>query len=577
MTSVPTEGDQMPATPLSNSRRLRVSLLAWALVVGCGGAGSSGAPASDTLASGASVSDVPVPEVSSSETSLIPAAVDPDKPFTPVDLTVVLDADRAVEKVVPITGGVVTTTGADGTVYTLEIPADALPAETTIGLTPVVTADGLPPGADGPRRATYAVQMSPDGLSLLNFATLTIVPAAPIAPNEQVAFGYRGDGKDVIAAAVVVDSPEIKIRVLHFSGAGVTTGGTGDVDSAFIALGSDAERRFESTINELIQEERERVLRNEAGEESLVEQIGEVLDQYEADVVKARVRAASDSCDAGKAAVQTVLTLQRNRQILGLASKDSSTADVADVLNKAVRACVLEEFSACVEHHRFFLMLNVYFSVLRQHAIFPVLTPGTLAEARDLTVQCLTFKLKLESTATLNQAGWTHESSVTAEVILRFNPEELLINGAATYENTKYESHMPECSVVTTSGGGTIAILGILFEVEAGKPDANGGYPDAGVSAYDLRYSVGNSGETVAITCPYTGAVPVGPYPVWSLCYYDARVDQIDTGSGLRETDWNVYPPGDELLADKAWDKVGVEDPSCKEKGSFELRHAPGA
>ena len=557
----------MSTPPQSNARRFRVSLLAWVLVVGCGGAGSSGAPASDAL----------TPEGSSSGTSLVPATVDPNAVYTPVDLTVVLDVERAVEQVVPIAGGVVTATGSDGTVYTLEIPPDALPEATTIGLTPVVTAAGLPPGAGGPRGATYAVQMSPEGLSLLNFATLTIGPAEALAPSEQVAFGYRGDGKDVIAAAVVVDSPEIKIRVLHFSGAGVTNGGSGEVDPAFIALGSDAERRYESTINELIQAERQRMLRNEAGEESLVEQIGKVLDQFEADVVKARVRAASDSCDAGKAAVQTVLTLQRTRQLLGLAGGDTSSADVADVLNKAVRACVLEEFTACVEQHRFFLMLGLYHLVLRQHAVFPVLTSGTLAEARDLTIKCLTFRLKLESTSTLNQAGWTHDSSVTAEVILRFNPEELLINGAATYVNTKYESYLPGCTTATTTGGATIAILGLVFEIESGKPDASGRYPDAGVSAYDLRYSVDNSGETISISCPDTGEVAVGPYPVWSLCYYDARLDQIDTDSGLSETEWNLHPAGDELLADKVWDKVGIEDPECKEKGSFELYHSPGA
>jgi len=556
----------MPTTSLSNARRFRISLLAGVLVVSCGGAGSGGAPASDA----------PVPESSSNGTSLVPATVDPIAAYTPVDLTVVLDAERAVEQVVPITGGVVTATGSDGTAYTLEIPPDALPAATTIGLTPAATVDGLPPGAGGPRGATYAVQMSPDGLSLLNFATLTIVPAAPLAPSEQVAFGYLGDGKDVISAAVVVDSPEIKIRVLHFSGAGVTGGGSGDVDPAFVALGADAERRFESTINELIQAERQRELDNEGGDGSLIPQIGEILDQFEAEVVKLRVRAASDSCDAGKAAVQTVLTLQRTRELLGLAG-DTSSADLADVLNKAVRACVLEEFTVCVENHRFFLMLGLYHLVLRQHAIFPVLTSGTLEEARDLTIKCLTFKLKLESTAHLNQAGWTNASSVTAEVILRFNPEELLINGAATYENTKYESRIPECSVATTTGGGTIAVLGLLFDVEDGKPDANGDYPDAGISSYDLRYSVDNSGETAAITCPDGIALPASPYPVWSLCYYDARVDQIEIDSGLRQTEWDLHPAGEELLADKAWDKVGIEDPSCNEKGSFELHHAPGA
>ena len=60
---------------------------------------------------------------------------------------------------------------------------------------------------------TYTVQLSPEGLFFYEFAILTITPAQPIAIDEQLVFGYQADGKDVILAAPVVDSTEIKILV----------------------------------------------------------------------------------------------------------------------------------------------------------------------------------------------------------------------------------------------------------------------------------------------------------------------------------------------------------------------------
>src|SRR5690242_19544862 len=48
-----------------------------------------------------------------------------------------VDEGRAVKKILDDTGGVVTATGADATIYTLTIPAGALMEETEIGLYPI--------------------------------------------------------------------------------------------------------------------------------------------------------------------------------------------------------------------------------------------------------------------------------------------------------------------------------------------------------------------------------------------------------------------------------------------------------
>lgn len=504
--------------------------------------------------------------------------VDLQAPYAPVDLDIVLDTTHAAEAMVPVAGGTVKATGADGTTYTLDIPADALPADTTIRLTPASSVAGLPFGGD----TTHAVQMSPNGLSLYNFATLTIAPARPLPAGEQIEFGYLADGKDVIAAAPVVHAADIEIRVLHFSGVGVTNGGTDGLASVRENLGGDAERRIESAINHALLIERQRQLLSDTqvDDPNVITTVGVMLTQYEEGVVNQRIAAAGASCDAGKLAVQSILVLGRSRALLGLDTAGTPFMEqYADVVNKAARACVREEFEACVQHHRIILMLPLYHRLLGQQSVFPVFTSGTLEEARDLTIKCLTFKLELESSAHVALAGWVSTSSVTAEVTLRFEPGTELIRGNAAYVNTKFKSTLPDCSIAATPGGAGIAVLGLVYEIAGGAPDADGNYPDADVSDFTLVYAVEPSTEHTVITCPNPPGPPSvipGNFPVWSLCYYDGRSDQITTETGLTERDWVVHP-GRELLADKDWTKHGQDNPQCKETGSFEIHHTPGA
>ena len=88
--------------------------------------------------------------------------------------TVTVDAGRAASALVPRTGGSVTATGADGTIYTLTVPSGALAQPTTITLTPVTSLTGAPGGL----QHTMAVRAAPEGLTFAIPATLAIVPAA---------------------------------------------------------------------------------------------------------------------------------------------------------------------------------------------------------------------------------------------------------------------------------------------------------------------------------------------------------------------------------------------------------------
>jgi len=165
-----------------------------------------------------------------------------ETPTDPISLTVSLDSSASAEAVIPVQGGSLSATGTDGTIYNLEIPGDALQNDTKIRMTPASSVAGLPFGG----KQAYVVQLAPEGLSIFNFATLTIAPAQAIPLDQQITFGYKASGKDFGLAAPVVDSKDIKIRLLHFSGYGVTQGFLADIEPVRQRLGGDADSRLQS-------------------------------------------------------------------------------------------------------------------------------------------------------------------------------------------------------------------------------------------------------------------------------------------------------------------------------------------
>lgn len=495
-----------------------------------------------------------------------------DTPADPIQVAVALDSGKTVEAVIPVEGGTLSVTGADGTLYTLEIPSDALLNETTIGMTPVNSIADMPFGSE----QTYAVQLSPEGLTFQNFAILTITPAREIPLAEQIIFGYQGDGKDLILAAPVVDTSEIKIQLLHFSGTGVTKGLLADIEPVRQRLGGDAERRLDSALNaELIR------IHQEGGRgEDLAAAFEEAFQQYEEQVVKPRVDAAGESCANGQLAVQTVYQLERWRQLVGQGEGGDPLAKYPGLRDKAWKACIVEEFELCVEQHIIHRMLPVWKGFERQYALMPGEGESALREARDLTIKCLTFKLKFESTGTAIMEGGGYESKVASEITLRFNPDDGIngiISGEAPLDNEFFEFKMPApCVVTSVQGGGTFEAFKLeILETPFDKLD-----PLGKVGDFVLTYLPGNTSESASYVCEFAGigtteqVLPA--FPAWTSTFLANHINELTTGSsatdsGYVTTDWEIF--GDEYFARKEWIKEASE---IVETGTFKLYHTPG-
>ena len=552
--------------------RVAAALAAAAFVASCGGTGppagspdpGSANPGSANPGTSAGPTAVGASPGAAEDTAWIldPAAV-------PVDLALTLDNAGAVEAVIPIEGGSVSTTGADGTVYTLDIPANALLTETSIGLTPVASVGGLPFGG----QQTYAVQLSPDGLFLYSPAVLTIVPAQPIPPGEQLPFGYEADGRDVILAQPVIGSTDIQISVPHFSGSGVTRGLLADIEPDRRRIGGDAERRLTAALNaEVIR------IRQEGGEFQgafLSAAYEATMLEYERQVVVPRVAVAGESCAKGRLAIESVISLERHRQLLGVSSTASGLERYPGLVEKAARVCIVEEFELCAEEHVIHRMALVWRSMERQFAVFGMfgqaLDEAPLREARELTVKCLTFRLKVESTGILDVADGGYESTVTSEVMLRFDPDESRISGEAVLVNTAFKFKAP-CGATSITGDGDFAVN--RLQILSARPDQF----DSREIDFLVNYMPGPTSESAKIKiCGSSGpSLPLPPFPAWTNTFLATHIAELDTdganGGGYIAIDWEVF--GDEYYAKKEWIK---ESGTIIETGTFKLYHTPGA
>ncbi|HEY8491482.1 MAG TPA: hypothetical protein VIO14_10875, partial [Dehalococcoidia bacterium] len=285
----------------------------------------------------------------------------------PITVTPVLDESRRAEGVIPASGGSLRATGADGTTFQLDVPAGALAVDTLIRMTPVSRLDGMPFGS-----APYAVQLEPDGLQFYDFATLTITPSQEIPVDQQIPFSYKGTGQNLALALPVVDSRQIQVRLLGFSGYGVTKGLLAEIEPVRARLGGEAESRLQSELAaHLIQARQAQLLGGEAGDFDM----DGWLRRYREQVLRPRLAAAGESCAAARLAIQTVLALERQSQILGGAANvgDDTLRSLAQT---AADVCLKEEYELCRDEHTIHRIIPVWLTLHRQAQILGLASAG---------------------------------------------------------------------------------------------------------------------------------------------------------------------------------------------------------
>ncbi len=307
-----------------------------------------------------------------------------------------LDDAAAVTATFGLDGGEMSVEAADGSVFTLTIPADSLRYSSTITMTPVSAIEGLPFGDD----TAFMVDLQPSGLAFDRPAVLSIDPASPIPVDEQVPITYQGT--ELTIARPVVDAADIQVEIDHFSGYGVAKGLLGDVEEARRRLGGSAESRIESELNALLMEDRQRQLAGDDPDPDLWERVRGYFEQYEREVLDPRVAAAGNSCAEGRLAVDTYLGFHRTMQLLGF-HDDDSAADAQQIMDAMAGVCIEEEYQMCVEQHIVHRLAPLYLEIARMSDLFDGVGAEVVAQAEKRVGDCLRFELEVTVNAVTEQ------------------------------------------------------------------------------------------------------------------------------------------------------------------------------
>ena len=254
-----------------------------------------------------------------------------------LDVKIELDKKQTARGKVSKTGGSVSLTAADGSKFTLDVPANALETETEITMIAVRTLDGAPLDNNTPT----AVQLEPSGLLFKEMATLTIVPAKEIPIKEQIIFGYEGTGQDYHLAPVDPKSKDIRIKLMHFSGAGVGSGSDAAWAANLMIQAGAAETRLNQKLGETLQELRRRMILGDedaAETNELAEKAKSAIEQFEDQVVLKEIAAAELDCKHAQKALNDLLHLGRLRQLLAL-PLPSGFAEKAERLGEIGSKC----------------------------------------------------------------------------------------------------------------------------------------------------------------------------------------------------------------------------------------------
>jgi len=246
--------------------------------------------------------------------------IDFTTPAEPLNITVALDETSTVSGTFSTNGNAMTLTAADGTVFTLDVPPGALDSDTAITMTAVKSITGAPLSSE----AVAAVQLEPSGLFFNEFVTLIVIPAQEIPIENQIIFAYEGTGRDYHLAIIDPKSREIRIKLLEFSGAGVGSGGDNEWAANLQHQANDSRARLQNEVAKLLQPERLAQLLGQEANDQISSTLKSYMEKYYDQVIQKEMVAAELDCKYAEKAIQDLIGLERDNELLSLNGVDAN-------------------------------------------------------------------------------------------------------------------------------------------------------------------------------------------------------------------------------------------------------------
>lgn len=269
----------------------------------------------------------------------------PIPPPMPLDVAVDEDEERSATAKVPIGGGSLSVTGADGAVYTLTVPAGALLEDTTITMTPLASVAGAPLAG-----VPHGVALEPNGLRLYAPATLEVAPPAG-AGRHVVGFGTLGGGQQ-FHLQPLDPGDGVALSLMRFSEHGAFFSEVGPILVSDPAeyMPSDWESGLQQMLAELLQAEREAQLAGLPGDPDFDWKLEAILRTYFREVIQPLLSRIQYDCAFAKENTSKVLGWSRTVAVMG--KEDVFAAETQAVMDAVVKGadnCWREATQPCVD------------------------------------------------------------------------------------------------------------------------------------------------------------------------------------------------------------------------------------
>jgi hypothetical protein len=325
-------------------------------------------------------------------------------PANPLNLTTTLDEDHAVTAVIGWDGGTITSTAADGTTYTLDVPEGALPLDMEITLTPVSQVTGFP-GSSAPEHSFGAI-LAPDGLPLAETATLTIDLTSPPPADGTIALSFKGTGEDAGFQAFQPEASGARFEIDHFSGYEIAfplfIEQVRPSDIQRYMTQNEVERRLASEVAWYLLMARQQTFLGNPPPWTERDFARYVLPLFKRLVISRRVAVADRSCADAHAAMQAYLEYQRQRQLLGVGEDPefdlvgAGSFIPADLVELAVHVCFKEAYESCKQTGDFPALAVYFLSFFRQLQIMNAEVTGEYESlAQDYLKKCGRWRVRL--------------------------------------------------------------------------------------------------------------------------------------------------------------------------------------
>jgi len=316
-------------------------------------------------------------------------------PVGEAGVAVTLDTARAVKKTIAVAGGSIQAQSANGTKFTLTLPANALLSPQEITLTPIKSIGGLPfkGGLAG------GVEIAPAGLRLAATASLRIAPSQPVPLAQETTFAYRARGAQFFLYPALPLGKAVVLPVLRAGGYGLARGTAAEQAQQLKRLPPRAEDQLSQKLWK-VSAQRRRLLGSVAGAASVSgAEAAEapditlpVFQDFYRNTLNRLLPAIQGSCAGRKSSGPQAEHFLAMASAMGVTGLAAESAEVRIALDLGTAACYNEAGKACLvgKDSKFVIPMLVYWRQLVLAGMTDLVDSGKLES-------CLTFEFEFDT------------------------------------------------------------------------------------------------------------------------------------------------------------------------------------